>query len=363
MSDESTIKFIRSYMDRARPTAFFAGMFQTPAENFHESKDVELDIERNGEDVAVAVQAIGTGYRANSTDIFTNKKFTPPVFKEKFGVSSEDLINRDFGNDPFQNPIYLATLVRKVFSGMRKIEDKIRRANELQASQVLQTGTAQLVDESGNTIYSIDYKPKATHFPTTGNTWDPSATNIQSDLLSLANVIRADGKNDPNMLIFGESAFQAFINNTQIQDLYDNRRIDIGNISQQRTQGNGGTFQGIIKLGGYNFEMWTYSGRYTDIQTGNSTKFLDDDKVIMKSTSNRFDATFGAIPNIGELLGQGRNILPQLPRRFGSSPAGLDMSVNVWLSEAGEEIYAGVGTRPLYIPTAIDTYGCLDTVV
>jgi hypothetical protein len=139
--------------------------------------------------------------------------------------------------------------------------------------------------------------------------------------------------------------------------------MDFGTIDPNRMQGNGATFQGVIKLGSYSFEMWTYSGRYTHPQSGVSTKFLADDKVIMKSKVSRFDATFGAIPNIGELLGKGRNLLPQLPRRFGSSPHGLDMTLNVWLSEEGEEIFAGVGTRPLYIPTAIDTYGCLDTVI
>lgn len=362
MSDNSTKKFIRRYEDRAVPTLFFSGMFQSPRENFHVSESVEIDIQRSGEEVAIAVQDMNTDYRANSADIFTNKLYTPPIFKEKFGLTSGQLINRAFGSNPFAEQSFKSKLVDWMFRGLEKMTDKIRRANELQSSQVLQTGTATMLDENGATMYEIDYKSKATHFPTTGLTWGPATTNIQSDLLSLANVIRADGKVDPNQLIFGETAWQSFINNADIQKLGNLRRMNLIDVSKS-PRGEGANFHGMFDIGVFTFELWSYGGRFKDPQTGNSTKFLADDKVIMRATEGRFDATFGSIPHIGRELGiKGQNLLPGFPTRFGSTAKGMDMHVNVWLSPGGEQIEAGIGTRSLYAPTAIDTYGCLDTV-
>ena len=124
-------------------------------------------------------------------------------------------------------------------------------------------------------------------------------------------------------------------------------------------RGSGLNNQGRVKLGEYWYEMWTYGGRYKDPQSGNKVKYLDDDKVIVRSDDGRLDATFGAIPNFNEMLGSNR-IIPEMPRRF--SGRGLDMSANIWKSNDGDQIFGGVGTRPLLIPTAIDTFGCLDTI-
>ena len=143
--------------------------------------------------------------------------------------------------------------------------------------------------------------------------------------------------------------------------MLDNRRIEIGGIAPVQ-RGNGQIFQGFIWIGNYKFSMWTYQARYKHPQTGVSTKFIDAGKVIMRSSSGRMDATFGAIPNIGKELGvQPTNLLPELPGRISNGAGGMDLFTNAWLTPDGEQMFAGVGARPLLIPTAIDTYGCLDT--
>ena len=127
------------------------------------------------------------------------------------------------------------------------------------------------------------------------------------------------------------------------------------------TRGEGGIYHGVMTVGSYNLEVWTYPNFYTDPQTGNATKYMDTGKFVVRASSGRMDATFGAIPNIGAELGLGGRLIPEMPSRMSSSGSRMDLFTNMWLSADGEQIFGGVGARPLMIPTAIDTFGCNDT--
>lgn len=362
MSGSRTARMIRVYNQMAQPMLFLSGFFQSPPENFHTSEEVEIDIVRSDEDISIVVQDLSTGYRMNSEDLYTNKGFKPPIHKEAIPINSHDLIKRMPGENPFEAPDFRANVITRLMNGMTKVERKIRRSVELQASQVLQTGIVTLTDINGNALYTLDYKPKATHFPTAGTSW-ASATGDQKmdDLIALGEVIRNDGLGDPDQIIMGIDAFENFIRDADIKDRLDTRRIELGGIAPE-TRGNGATFQGWIRLGNYRYELWTYAGRYKDPQTGNKLTYVDPGKIIMRDSQGRLDATFGAIPNIGALLGnQATTLLPEMPGRVSNAQGGMDLFTNAWLSADGEQLFGGVGARPLMIPTAIDTFGCLDT--
>lgn len=363
MSGSTTKRMISAYIQMAAPVMFLSGLFRSPAENFHTTEEVEIDIIRSDEDVSIVVQDLSTGYRMNSEDLYTNKGFKPPIHKEALPINSFDLLKRMPGQNPFESPDFRANVILRMFNGMQKIERKIRRAIELQASQVLQTGVVTLTDINGNALYTLDFKPKASHFPTAGTSW-ASASGAQklADIQSLANQIRGDGLANPDQLIMGETAFENFISDADVQKRFDIRRIDLGTIAPMEMMGNGGIYRGIVEIGNYRYDVWTYGGRYKNPQTGVSTPFIDPGKIIVRASSGRLDATFGAIPNIGALMGaQATRLLPELPSRVSNAAGGMDLFTNAWLSADGEQLFGGVGARPLMIPTAIDTFGCLDT--
>lgn len=361
MSNETTRRMIEAYKQSAAPTRFLSGFFQSPARNFHNSEEVEIDIVRGDEEIAIAIQNLSTGARANSTDIYTNKSFIPPIFSEKFAINSFDLLKRMAGDTPFEDPDFRASAIVRMFDSAVTVEAKIRRSMELQASQVLQTGVVTLIDSNGVAVYSIDYKPKATHLVTVGTAWDGVTPPITADISGIAEVIRNDGLADPDQLIMGINAYNAFVNDPAIKSQLDTRRIDTGGIQRSEVRGNGGTFRGQIDIGNYTYDIWTYGGRYNHPQTGVKTQFLDPAKVIVRASGGRLDATFGAVPNIGSLLGGGNNPLSELPSRVQNGEGGMDMFMNSWLTEDGTQLMGSVAARPLMIPTAIDTFGTLST--
>ena len=363
MSGSTSKRMLKAYLQMAQPSLFLSGLFQSPSQNFYSSEEVEIDIVRSDEDISIAIQDLSTGYRMNSEDLYTNKGFKPPVHKEALPINSFDLLKRMPGEDPFQSPDFRANLILRMFNGMTKVERKIRRSIELQASQVLQTGKVTLTDSNGLALYNLDYKPKITHFPTTSTSWN-EATGAQkiSDISALGQVIRNDGLSDPDQLIMGIDAFESFISDPVIQARLDIRRLDLGTISPMEMRGNGGNYRGIVEIGNYRYDVWTYGGQYKHPETKSKTSFLDPGKIVVRASSGRMDATFGAIPNIGVLVGgQATSLLPELPSRVSNADGGMDLFTNAWLSNDGEQLFGGVGARPLMIPTAIDTFGCLNT--
>lgn len=363
MSNEVTKKLIGVYEQISAPLMFLSGMFKSPAGNFHDSETVEIDVVRSGEDVSVVIQDVSTGYRLNSTDVYTNKEFKPPVHKEAIALNSADMLKRSAGENPFANADMRGRVISRLFSGMVKVEAKIRRAMELQASQILQTGILTLTDENGVAVYSLDFKPKATHFPTAALIWSNPASNKLADLQALGTVIRADGMANPDQLIMGEGSFEEFIKDAAVQKRFDVRRMELGTIAPMKMV-DGGEYRGTVEIGNYKYDVWTYGARYKNPNGGASTPYIANDKVIMRASTGRFDATFGAVPNIGRLLGaQSIVTLPELPTRISLPGRSIDLNTNVWLSPDGETLFGGVAARPLMIPTAIDTFGCLDTLL
>lgn len=358
MSDTTTIQMLGLYSQMAAPTMFLSGMFQTPAVNFHESEEVEIDIVRSDEDISIAITDVSTGYRYNSEDLSTNKGFKPAIHKEAVPLNAFDLLNREPGSNPFSQPSFQAKATARAFRAFTKIERKIRRSIELQASQVLQTGVVTLKDANGVDQFTLNFNPKATHFPTTANPWGAAGEDPAGDILALANVVRNDGLSNPDQLIMGENAFENFIKNDDIQKRFDNRRFELGRISPMQMNGEGGIFRGVVEIGNYKYDVWTYGGRYKDPQTGNKVQYMDADKVIVRDSTARMDGTFGAIPRFAP---PDSRAMPFLPERMSLASNGIDMFVNGWLTPDGEQLFVGVGARPLMIPTAIDTYGCLTT--
>lgn len=357
MSDAGTKRMIDAYMERASAPLFLSGFFQSPPENFHRSKEVEIDIQREDEDIAIVIQDLTTGPRMNESNKYTNKKFLPPVLNEAGAINAFEMMERRPNQNPFQDPDFAVNAVLESFSIFRKLENKVRRTVELQASQVLQTGVVTLVNEAGAELYKLDYQANPLHFPNAGVTWGAGGADPYADVASLAELLRRNGKKNPHRLIFGMTAFQEFISDTKVKERLDNRAMAIGQVAPV-ARGGGATFQGWIWIGHYKFEMWTYDGFYKHPQTGVLTPYIAADKVIMTSEGARLDLTFGAIPMF---VSPDQRAMPFLPPRMSSGDRGLDLTTNAWVTDDGTNLMVSCGTRPLCIPTAIDTFGCLTT--
>jgi len=359
MSTEATTKMLAMYKQTPRPTAFFSSQFMSTPENFHNSEAVEIDIQRGDEEVAIAVQSLVSGYNWNSNDLYTNKRFIPPVFKEAFALSAFDMIKRVPGQNPFEDVAFQASAMQQFLAGMLKVQDKILRTVELQAAQALQLGVVTLINAAGTAVYTIDYKPKATHRPTCAPHWDDANATIAGDIESLMDVIRNDGKMDPVISIWGIKALKTALADVAFKALFETRRADIGSIIPMEDRGNGAKYRGTVDIGHYPLEIWTYEGRYKHPQTGVITQYMNPVEVLIMCRGADLRMTWGNVPMI---LPPEQRVLPFVPPRISRPGAGgMDLITNTWTTADGEQLFGGVSARPLAIPVAIDTFGCLVT--
>lgn len=353
-----TTKLLRMYEQSRSPQGFLSGFFRVDSESFHNSRQIAYDVQRYDEDIAVPVSDVSTGYHENSTDDFDSKEFTVPAYKEAFPVKAIDQINRMPGNDPFMDPNFVASALKEASNGYRKITNMIKRAIELQASQILQTGTVTLNDRNGNPVYTMDFKPKATHFPTAAVAWDGVGPDIAGDLSALASVIRDDGLENPLITIWDEDSYEVALADTNFRNRFELRRADLGTIVPMRENTAGGQYRGTVEIGTYKLDVWTYGARYKHQQTGTKTKYIQRKSVIMMAPNADFRSTFGSIPRI---VPPDARVLPFLPQTLGGVNEGVALTPNAWISPDNETVWVAGGTRPLLLPVAIDQFGCLDT--
>jgi hypothetical protein len=214
-----------------------------------------------------------------------------------------------------------------------------------------------LTDASSNVIFTADFQPKATHLVTVGTPWSGSADPL-ADLEAVGDVVRQDGKRDPDRLIFGSQAWTEFLADADVQARFRRDGMPLGSIARPTVRGAGGTYHGTIAIGAYEYEMWTYTGFYKDPVTGTPTPYIDSGKVVMMCSTARLDMTFGSIPLVAP---PDPRVMGFLPSTVSSSELGFAMTTNAWITQDNTSIVASAGARVLAIPTEIDTFACLTT--
>jgi hypothetical protein len=349
--------WLQLFTQTRRPTGFLSRRFTVKPGGFYRGNKVAIDIERYGEDVAVAIKKC-TGPNLNDIDEFTTKEFTPPSYGEAFPLDVCDLLNRMAGVDPFTAAYTddASDLVAKMARGFTLIDDMIQRAKEVQASQILQGANLTLSNKDGDTVYELDFQGKVSHFPTVGTLWTDSVNCTPlDDIRSIADLNRTDGKVNSNRVTFGDQAWSNFLNSDQVKAYLDNRRIETG-IVDPEFDNSGAVYQGRMWIGSYFYDLWTYPEEYKDPATGLPVKYVADNKVIVDSTQTRYDMTFAQVPLP---LGPDPRVESLLPGRLSSRGDGFDVTPNVYATPNGKQIMGELESRPLLIPIQIDGFGCL----
>lgn len=349
---------LTAYKEVRKPDMFLASLFQVRPGNIKDTETVAIDVERDDEEISPVVH-IAEGPTINKASIFTTKEFTPPTIQEMMPFDVRELLKRSAGVDEYSaaGVSFQAQLVQRLLSGMDKLESKIRRNREWQASQLLQDpANFALKDKDGNDVYTIDFKPKGTHFFAAGTAWSGAGTPI-ADIDTACNLIRVDSGFDADMAIMGDTSFNAFVKNTEVLQHYDNRRIDMGNIRPE-LKNSGGKLQGIAHIGNYEVEIWTYNGRGIP-PGGSKIKFVDATSCIVLSKAARLDTVFAGVPVPVDRDPRFEGILPDRV----SIPMGVDLAPNIWATPNGKQINLEIESRPLLIPTAIDSFAKIATGV
>jgi len=127
-------------------------------------------------------------------------------------------------------------------------------------------------------------------------------------------MIRQDSGVNPTRVIMGIDAGNAFVANSFVQKVMDNRRVEMGQINPQMLP-NGVSFLCSINAPGLSVDVYTYEEWYLDEDTGVETPMVPPKKVWMGSpaTANR---TLYAVIQDMEAIAEGSAAVKRFPKAW-----------------------------------------------
>jgi len=365
MSATETIQLVAPYVEEDEGPLALSSLFIVPQNGIHNKDKVEFHIRRTSRKVALPQRDPTTGYRMNGLKGFDIKTIKPTVYKEGLSVSADEVVaGRSLGKNPYESPAFMARVSEVVAPTITEMIAMIKRAIEIQASQIITLGTVTLTDGTG-TVYSEDFECLATHFPNAFTAWSTAETAVPfTDIANLCDVIERDGKRKVRRAICNSSCFDEMKATTQFKNGASGQytgeiyKLDIEASRVYPDLGNGAIPQGVLRIrGGRRIDLYTYDEWY-ETDAGVKTDYVGDTKFILEA-SPRMDATFGAINKFGidsEAAAVGRMV-----GRMAAKPKLIDLSYNMWFSPDREVFNFGVGTRPALAPITRDCFGCITT--
>jgi len=356
-----TTRILQAFDEVKEVPSFLASMFTFDG-TVQTQRDIEWDVRRGGRDVAVPVPTLASGGRANQVNVFTNKHGEAPVYMEPLAATVYEGDRRAMGSSIYDPVNVVANVMKTVSDGVGLIAAKIRRSMELQASQILSTGTITLADSTGATVFSQNYGMRGAHIVTTGTSWATSATCTPiTDIETVSRVVKSNCGRRVVRLVMGSNAFRYFRESTQVQNHVNKNMWNIYapavGVPDYRLET--GNYHGILTVDGTSVEIWTYDGIYQNPNGGAETAYVGTDKVLFIADAER-RIIVGGIPRLRPMDAIFNGRIPQTIKATG--PGGYAIDLHAYVPEDGLSAVVQMGCRPVLVPVALDSFAILDVV-
>lgn len=337
-----TKRIIASFSDEMPVKTGLSAFF--PSETTIE-KQVGIEVERNRQLVAVDVQRC-TDANRNTFTTHAEKLFVPPFYNESWDFTSCQRYDVTFGQRTNPSSSDAINMIREATRRMNTLRAKIERAVELQRAQALQTGIVTL--KNGD---NIDYKRKAASISVlgAGARWNEGTGLPLDNLATGCNFLREEGLSSGATVnaIMGRDAFAAFMNNDQVKERADFRRISRLEIGMPQFDNTSGlVFHGQVATADYAINLWTYNEFY-ELANGSKARYIDEKNVILIPEDFRGATAYAGIPAIVRDVDNA-----EFPEYI--TPIEAEYYINNWLDKSKKAHWFEIASAPLAIPVSID---------
>ncbi|WP_340156300.1 major capsid protein [uncultured Winogradskyella sp.] len=287
-----TKKLVAVYSERNTPTTFLRSFFR---EDLSDTKEVSIEVERGTELIAVDVER-GTEGNRNSFSKSTEKIFVPPYYREYFDMTDLNFYDRLFTSTGTVDLNTFNRMMDKIADSFQKLQNKIDRSYEVQASQVFETGVVTLINGT-----NIDFKRKAASLIAygAGHGWAIATVDPTVILESGCDFLRTKGKMSGGVVnaIVGSEALSSLLSNPLFVDKANLRRVSLVDVTGPRRDVTGAALHGEISVGSYTVRLWTYPQFY-DTKAASHIPYVNPKKVVLVPESPNFVLAYAAVPQI-----------------------------------------------------------------
>lgn len=337
-----TKRVIASFSDASAPKMGLSGFFPTVTTS---DRQVSIEVERNRQLVAVDVQR-GSDANMNTFNGYSDKIYEPPMYLEGFDFSSLDRYRVTFGNTNTPTLSDAFNMIEQSGKKLMTLRAKIERAIEKQRSEALQTGVVEL--KNGD---NVNYNRKAESLKVLSGTsvWNDPASTPLTDLEDGCKFLREEGLSSGNVInvIFGRDAFREFMNNSQIKEKAEIRRIDRLSLGfPQLNNVSGLSYHGQVSVYDFIINIWTYSDFY-ELTSGDKKSYIDENKVVMIAEDFEARTSFAGVPAI--MRDKSNAEYPEFIQQVEA-----EFYINNYVDPTKKAHMFDIGSAPLAVPVSID---------
>jgi Phage major capsid protein E len=315
---------------------------------------IEFDFRRGRRQMAPFVAPL-IGGKVMERMGYETRSFKAPRIAPVRALRTPDLEPRLPGQSIYSGQTEADRAAELIMEDSEFLDEAISRREEWMCREVLINGYIPVTAENGyqNVISFLEYgygptQTTSNHYPVAIK-WDQANSDPLADLQAARLAMIRDSGIAPNVALFGTNAAAVFIRNQSVQNLLDNRRIELATI-QPIIQDD--AVVRFMMVGG--MDCYTYSEYFQD-DLGALFEMLPPDLVLLLSTNVQNKIVYGAFTQLEDAKAK-RWVTyraPRIPFAYGDEEGGalyyrltscpLPMPVDILAMRLIEALPGGVG--------------------
>ncbi len=337
-------KFLQGVIEKALPLRlFFRTRFFNEQVTFP-TRQVSFEFMKNSRRLMpyakggkISVPVASEGYSLRT--------YEPPLISGYKSITEATLEQKLFGEEPYNSGLTPAEREQRLIARyMMELQDMIYRKEEYMCARIKQDGKLTISENDFNA--EVDYGFTNIESIKTADKWNANA-DILGQLQEKANDLRKDGVN-PDMLILGSKASQAFLKNEEVLKLRHDFLLDVHAPLPNELE-NGLNYLCQIRAPGLFLNVYEYLEYYRDDATGEALPLIDESTAILQSSQEKNMMLYGAITYIDDNDNRVTAMREYVP-------------YVLTIKESAEKRLI-VSSKPLPLPADIDAWSVMKNVI
>ena len=272
---------------------------------------------------------------------YQTESFTPPLINPLTVTTANDALERMPGEDLYSGMTPEERAAKQLIEDYQRLNDAATRREEWMAVRTIMDGQIPVVGPGVNKVIDFGFTNKVKLEGT--KKWGASAAKPLDDLEDWVDQVLENGFANVDHVVMGKTALRNFLADTNVQNMLDNRRIELGIINPKDLP-NGARY--IRHLSKPSLDIYTYGEVYLDDWTDPSApvtkRLVDDNKIALLPSNPNFMRAYGLTSYIDDTK---RTITAQTNRLL-----------RTYVKHGPDRMILELQTRPLTIPDKVDSW-------
>lgn len=343
MANEVSIyepRYLAEVVRTAPPVrTFFLDRYFTNIKLFP-TKSVDIDVVKGDRQMAAFIHPM-VGGEVLRDEGYKTENFTPPMINPMTVTTAEDALERMPGEDLYSGLTPEDRAAKQLTEDYKRLNDAATRREEWMAVRSIMDGQIPIVGNGMNKVIDFGFTNKVKLEGT--KQWGKSAAKPLDDLEDWVDQVLTNGFSNVDHVIMGKSALRAFLADSIVKEMLDNRRVEMGLIKPSDLA-NGARYIGHLNKP--NLDIYTYGEVYldnwTDPQNPTTKRLIDDNKIALMPSNPNFMRAYARTSYIDDTK-----------RTITATTARL---LRTYVAHSPDRMILELQTRPLTIPDKVDSW-------